>query len=460
MEITKEKFVKFYIDENHTQKECCDYFQISKNKVIKYIHEFDCHKPKTLAMKGVKVTRTHESYVLGGKKSSETQKKNWKLKSQEEKDLWVKRCSNIQLNLPEDKVQEMVQKRIATNSNKSQEEKDKINQKRKNSLLQYWKNLSKTDYQTKVKEKTDKTYNTCLEKYGVPFACMREEARMHGNNSKPNKDFAKILDGLNISYKREFIIDKYSFDFRLGNTLIEINPSITHNSTFSPFGHEPLSKDYHFNKTKTAVENGYRCISVWDWDNLDAVLNLLTSSISVGARKCKIKEISFEESSKFISTYHVQGNAKSSIQIGLFYEDELVSVMTFGKPRYNKKYEYELIRYCSCMKVIGGAEKLFNYFKTKYNPTSIISYCDLSKFNGSVYDKLGFSKLGVSVGKHWYNPTTGKHITDNLLRQRGFDQLFHTDYGKGTSNEELMLLNGFLEIFDSGQATYAWKNSI
>ena len=132
--------------------------------------------------------------------------------------------------------------------------------------------------------------------------------------------------------------------------------------------------------------------------------------------------------------------------------------MTFGKPRYNKKYEYELIRFCSSDKVVGGAEKLFKYFVNTYAPKSIISYCDLSKFTGKTYSKLGFTYLQTSIGKHWYNTKTNQHITDNLLRQQGFDRLFKTNYGKGTSNEQLMLENGFVEIYDAGQATYIYNN--
>lgn len=52
---------------------------------------------------------------------------------------------------------------------------------------------------------------------------------------------------------------------------------------------------------------------------------------------------------------------------------------------------------------------------------------------------------------------TEQHITDNLLRQRGFDQLFNTNYGKGTSNEELMLEHDFLPIYDCGQITFIYK---
>ena len=48
-------------------------------------------------------------------------------------------------------------------------------------------------------------------------------------------------------------------------------------------------------------------------------------------------------------------------------------------------------------------------------------------------------------------------ITANLLRQRGYDQLFKTDYGKGTSNEQLMIENGWLPVYDCGQAVYEFK---
>ena len=65
--------------------------------------------------------------------------------------------------------------------------------------------------------------------------------------------------------------------------------------------------------------------------------------------------------------------------------------------------------------------------------------------------------LDSKVSKHWYNLKTKQHITDNLLNQRGFDQLFGTDFGKDFSNKELMLDNNFVEIYDAGQASYVYK---
>ena len=131
--------------------------------------------------------------------------------------------------------------------------------------------------------------------------------------------------------------------------------------------------------------------------------------------------------------------------------------MTFGKSRYNKKYQYELLRYCSSKSVVGGAKKLFKYFIDNYNPDNIISYCDRAKFNGNVYTTLGFKLLNFgSPSCHWYEPKSQKHFTDNLVRQRGFDQLMNANYGKGTSNEELLIQHGFVPIYDCGQDTYVW----
>ena len=116
------------------------------------------------------------------------------------------------------------------------------------------------------------------------------------------------------------------------------------------------------------------------------------------------------------------------------------------------------MRLCTAsgVSVIGGASKLLKHFEDQVEPKSILSYCDLSKFNGEVYEKLGFTLVSQTApAKHWYNPKTKVHITDNLLRQRGFDQLHNANFGKGTSNQQLMLEHGYVEIYDCGQLVFA-----
>lgn len=313
----------------------------------------------------------------------------------------------------------------------------------------------------------EKIKETCMKKYNVPYACMIEKCRKANGNSisKINKSFSKILENNNIKNMLEKKINNYSYDIEIinNNILLEINPTYTHNVTYgSEFrGHtkKPLDKDYHLNKTINAQENGYRCIHIFDWEDKEKIINILKDKERIFARKCKINLVDIQEANEFLNKYHLQNTCKGQeIILGLYYNNELVELMSFGKPRYNNKYEWELLRLCSKSNIIGGTKKLFNNFIKKYNPHSIISYCDNSKFSGDIYNKLGFKLLDYGKpSKHWYNIKTKKHITDNLLRQRGYDQLFGTNYGKGTSNEELMIKNGFVELYDCGQSVYIYE---
>lgn len=306
------------------------------------------------------------------------------------------------------------------------------------------------------KEIQEKQFNTIREKYGVQYACQLEQCAQTSPkaNSKPNKEYINLLQ----PDRTEIPINIFRYDMLKGNILIEINPTYTHNTFFNPYG-KPKDRLYHYNKTIIALENNYECIHVWDWDNKDKIKQLVSDKETLYARNLIVKEVSLDISADFLNMYHIQDNCKGqSIRLGLYKDEELIEIMTFGKPRYNKNYEWELIRLCTHKdyKVVGGAEKLFKEFLKRYEPNSIISYCDFSKFTGKVYERLGFKQEGnAKPSKHWSKGT--QHITDNLLRQRGYDQLFGTNYGKGTSNEELMLENGWLPIYDCGQLTFTWK---
>lgn len=316
-----------------------------------------------------------------------------------------------------------------------------------------------------------KRISTNLERYGVDNSY---KLASYISNSQPNKDFASKLDSLNISYQSEFYISTtdserrgFRYDFRINKTLVEIDPWPFHNATFNPIaGHQPITKDYHLKKSLAARAAGYRCIHVFDWEDQNKIINSLSPRKSVPARKCTVKNISVEPVDDFLNRYHFQDTCKGQIvRLGLYYQGELVEVMTFGKPRYNKQYQWELLRLCtkSDVCVVGGAERLYRYFLLHYNPTSIISYCDMSKFNGDVYTRLGMTLLKTTnPTRHWYHPNLRIHVTDNLLRQRGFDQLcgkIFGCFGKGTSNEALMIQNGFVEVYDAGQSTYIWEAS-
>ena len=201
----------------------------------------------------------------------------------------------------------------------------------------------------------------------------------------------------------------------------------------------------------------YNGIVIRPWDNYKKILDSFQERQIIYARQCELKEVNLQETKLFLNIYHFQNSTHSSpINLGLYYKDELIQIMTFGKPRYNKNYEYELLRLCTKFgyRVVGGSEKLLKQFEKSYNPKSIISYCDLDKFTGTVYNRLGFTKMSEQKSKHWWSYVERKHFTNNLVVQRGVDQLLSTDYGKGTSNEFLLRKHGFFEILDNGQATF------
>ena len=314
----------------------------------------------------------------------------------------------------------------------------------------------------------EKRRKTNLEKYGVNWIVQTEQYINAKPRGATNEKWRKWLN-LEKS-NTEFALENYIYDFKYDEkTLIEINPTFTHTSTvrpeFTSYMHGKVKdKNYHKNKLETAESKGYRCIMIWDWDDKEKILASLQPRKTIYARKCEIREVDIINTNIFLNSYHLQNTCTNQIaRIGLYYQDELISLMTFGKPRYNTNFDWELLRLCTKTgyTVIGGSEKLFKAFTELYNPESIISYCDRSKFSGDIYNRLGFKLKGkLQPSKHWYNPTTKRHITNSLLLQRGFSQL-HGDHcyelaNKGDSNTELMLNAGYLEVYDCGQATYVW----
>ncbi|MCM1222648.1 MAG: hypothetical protein NC548_50125, partial [Lachnospiraceae bacterium] len=320
------------------------------------------------------------------------------------------------------------------------------------------------DYPMQSDELKHKQFETCQERYDVPYACMLEQCRNknHFIVSNRNRSVSEIFRQHNIETTLEFKIGKYAFDlFLVGfDTFIEVDPTYTHNAIGNHWNKTGIDKYYHVEKTKIAVKNGYRCIHLFDWDDIEKIAAMFHERETLYARKCSVQVIEKQAADEFIDKYHLQGECNGQLVcLGLYSNGILIQVMTFGKPRYNKKYQYELLRLCSDSEVsiVGGAEKLFKYFIRNYSPESIISYCDLAKFSGDVYERLGFTHLhNTEPNKIWSNGI--RKITNNLLMQRGYDQLFNTNYGKGTNNGELMLQHGWLPVYDCGQGVYVWKS--
>lgn len=222
-------------------------------------------------------------------------------------------------------------------------------------------------------------------------------------------------------------------------------------------------KSYHKMKYDKCNEVGFQLIQIWedDWKyKSDIVKSILLnklgkSYINIFARKCHIKIVNNKDKDLFLEENHLQGKCSSSINIGLFNENSLVSLMTFGKRNTNGSSEFELIRFSNKINhsIVGGASKLFNYFLKTYNFTNIISYSDNSISNGNLYKKLGFEYISTSINYYWCDGDIKYHrfnFNKKKLVKQGFDS--------NKTEIDIMRENGFNRIWGAGNKKWIFRN--
>lgn len=221
-------------------------------------------------------------------------------------------------------------------------------------------------------------------------------------------------------------------------------------------------RKYHYLKYKECLDKGITLITVFEdeWNlNKEKVksrlMHRLVRSKKLHARKCVVSTLSKSVATSFINTYHLQGNVNAKYFYGLFYNNELVSVMSFGPSRYNKQYQYEIHRFCSSMPVVGAASKLLTAFIRDHNPESIISYSDNRWGNGKTYEHLGMTKISETIGYHY---TDYKQRFDRVKFQKHKLKYLLDNFDAAKSEWENMVAHNYDRIWDCGQSLWVWKS--
>ncbi len=222
------------------------------------------------------------------------------------------------------------------------------------------------------------------------------------------------------------------------------------------------------NMYNSCNNNGFKVIQVFedDWRNRNSIVksriaNLLGKSEKIFARKCKIREVNEHGLTKdFLDKTHIQGFVASKYKIGIYYNDELVALLTLSDLRINlgQKKEagtFEILRY-SCkngVNVIGGFDKGLKYFIKKYSPNKIISYANMMWSNeNNVYSKIGMKLESISDPSYFYivgDKREGRFSfrKDVLLGKWGFPSTM--------TEHTIMLANSVYRIFDAGCFKYS-----
>lgn len=233
-------------------------------------------------------------------------------------------------------------------------------------------------------------------------------------------------------------------------------------------GNSRITPSYHLHKTQMCEEQGYRLIHVFEneWINqTDIVKNRLrhafgiVPSRTIYGRQCVVKTIPKQECVEFLKQHHIQGSCSSSIEYGLYYVNELVAVMTFGKSRYDKSYQYELLRFTvhgQC-NVVGACGKLLAHFIKHHNPQSIISYADRRWSQGNVYKSIGMQYISASKPNYFYiDPTRPLELQSRLKYQKYKLPNILPKFDSNLSEKDNMFNNGFRRIWDCGNLKFAW----
>ena len=245
---------------------------------------------------------------------------------------------------------------------------------------------------------------------------------------------------------------------------IEFNGTYWHSDKFK-------DKYYHQQKTIDCSKQGIQLIHIfeYEWLNEDIqtklknhINNILHNNTNkVYARNTEIKIITQEDSNRFLNKYHLQNSVNSPINIGCFYKNELIGVMTLGFPRFNNKYDYEIHRICwlPSVNVIGGIEKVFSYFINNYTPQSIITYSDIGKFTGNSYLKIGFKPVQPNPITKPNYVWVSHHKNDIKTRYQTMKHKL-IEQGLGTQDQtetEIMSSLDYYRIYDSGNIKLEWR---
>ena len=246
----------------------------------------------------------------------------------------------------------------------------------------------------------------------------------------------------------------------------EIKLAIEFNGLFWHCESNGKTKKYHLEKTLECKDKDVTLIHIFEdeWmyksEIIKSMLLYRMKKLNnrIYAREGSIKEITNSETKDFLNNNHIQGKVVAKINIGLFYKDELISILTFGKSRYNKKYDYEMLRFCNKRGyVVNGAfSKLFKYFIAKYHPKNVITYADMRYSVGNLYESNGFKFLHYSDPNYYYFKNGEYERFSRVKFQKHKLEKKLAVFNNKRTEYENMQENGWDRIWDCGNSVFIW----
>lgn len=366
-------------------------------------------------------------------------------------------CSRSCSNKDEDVLKKMsvsCSKSLKSTYEKNGEE---IKRKRMNTLSQKYGVDLKSSSPFGVKEIQDISRERVFEKYGVDNVLKLERP-------KRTTDLLKQKSILFQQKENNVYINPL---IKLKNTLDEINPDyiLTDDMIFDYqelrvvylngffCSKSTISKDYLL----SFIKDDKRTIFVYDYEITDErKFDIIISNIKyalhkvdnrIFARKCVLKEISNKESREFLMKNSLFGYRSASVILGLYYQDELVMVYSFGNNYYGRNGNIEVIRVCTKKdtQVIGGSSKCLKYYIDKYGHDGdvLVFYVDAIHHNGNSMMNDGFDYKGHEFG-----------FMNYYITPERFGEAFNRNPKRNKEIKEMVKSHKVIEVLTNGVDVY------
>lgn len=231
--------------------------------------------------------------------------------------------------------------------------------------------------------------------------------------SKPHQE---IIDFIKTVYTGEMRIndreaikplelDIYIPEFKLG---IEFDGLYWHNETTNPD-----AKKKNMRKVVLAKENNINFLAIFEdeWNNptkQELIKEMIKYRLKIApivklrASKLELRKLDNNKQFKdFFAKFHLDGHTNASFAYGLFYNDILISCLSFRKSFADKSWEIARFANDYNYLVHGNGGRLIKEFKREFGER-LITFSNNRLSVGNVYQQLGFKEITKTIDPSYY----------------------------------------------------------
>jgi formylmethanofuran dehydrogenase subunit E len=252
------------------------------------------------------------------------------------------------------------------------------------------------------------------------------------STSEQENELKNFIKSLNIEIQENVKVGGKEIDILIPSLQIgfEYNGSYWHNDINKP-------KTHHYDKATICQNENIRLIYIWDYE----WLNNMEETKSYIKYQLGVYDIITHDGSiiKDIVT-----PAERQVHLGLYIKNEKILSILFNKNLNNIEWEMIPQTFDYRYDIKSGIILIFNSFIEKYNPITIITYLDRSKFSEDFYQNT---------------PLKLKHIVDTNYNWVFKENLLLKEQNINTDKEMKKLYeNGkVFRIYDAGKYCYIWQ---